>query len=119
MQKLFMTAAALAIAIATAPSFIGQSQAASAKNPYCALAKSQRNAPAWNEYYGCLKTPARRASAHRPAATRRAVMGGPPPMREAAFAGAPERGPGSSYCKLARLQRNAPSWNEYYGCLHL
>ncbi len=33
------------------------------------------------------------------------------------FAAGPERGPDSQYCKLAKFQRNAPSWNAYYGCL--
>jgi hypothetical protein len=113
-----MAAAALTIAVAAAPSFVGQSQAASAKktsmaNPdrgpgsvYCNLAKSQRNAPSWNEYYGCLKTPARQAYASAP-----------PPAPARAAGPTPQRGPGSEYCKLAKSQRNAPSWNEYYGCL--
>jgi hypothetical protein len=104
MKKLFMAAAALTIVVAAAPNFVGQSQAASAKNPYCDMAKNQRNAPSWNEYYGCLKTPERQAFARAPAPTR-------------APATAPERGPGSPYCQLAKNQRNAPSWNEYYGCL--
>jgi len=115
MRKVFMAAAALTIAVATAPSFVSQSEAASTKtrasdrgpgSQYCNLAKFQRNAPAWNEYYGCLKTPARQAyaSAPPPAPTR---VAGP----------APQRGPASDFCKLAKSQRNAPSWNEYYGCL--
>lgn len=116
MKKLFMAAAALTIVVA-APSFIGQSQAAPANSraamaspdrgpgsQYCKLAKSQRNAPSWNEYYGCLNTRQRQAFASAPPPRR---MAGP----------APERGPGSQYCKLAKSQRNAPSWNEYYGCL--
>ena len=112
MKKLFMVTAALTIAVATAPNFVGQSQAASAKkqaasekSPYCNMAKSQRNAPSWNQYYGCLKTPARQAMAHAPAPTRTAA------------ANTPERGPGSQFCQLAKSQRNAPSWNEYYGCI--
>jgi hypothetical protein len=103
MQKLFMAAAALTIAVATAPGFAGSSQAASAKSPYCDLAKNQRNAPSWNEHYGCLKTPARQASAR----AARARVAAP----------APQRGPNSQYCELAKFQRNAPSWNEHYGCL--
>ena len=67
MKKLFMATAVLAIAVATAPNLVGQAQAASAKHKasvtaanngpnseYCKMAKSQRNAPSWNEYYGCL-----------------------------------------------------------------
>ena len=104
MKKLFMAAAALTIAVAAAPSFVAQSQAASANDPYCEMAKSQRNAPSWNEYYGCLKAPARHAMAHATAPTRTSAV-------------APERGPGSSFCEMAKAQRNAPSWNEYYGCL--
>jgi hypothetical protein len=104
MKKLFLAAAALTIAVATVPNFVGQSQAAPASNQFCNLAKAQRNAPSWNEYYGCLKAPARQAYAHAPAPTR-------------AVATAPQRGPGSSFCQMAKAQRNAPSWNEYYGCL--
>jgi hypothetical protein len=102
MQKLFMAVAALTIAVASALGFAGTSEAAPAKSPYCDLAKNQRNAPSWNEHYGCLKTPARQASARAPA-----------PARVAAA----RRGPNSQYCDLAKHQRNAPSWNEYYGCL--
>ena len=73
MKKLFMAAAALTIAIATAPVTIGSSEAASAKraatatadwgpgSQYCKLASFQRNAPSWNEHYGCLKTSQRQA----------------------------------------------------------
>jgi hypothetical protein len=117
MKKLFMATAALAIAVATAPNFVGQAQAASAKHKasvtaansgpdsqFCKLAKSQRNAPSWNEYYKCLKTPQRQALAQAPAPTRVPAV-------------TPDRGPGSEYCKMAKSQRNAPSWNEYYGCL--
>ena len=71
---------------------------------YCNLAKNQKNAPSWNEYYHCLKTPARQAYASAPPPTK---VAGP----------APQRGPGSQYCQLAKNQKNAPSWNEYYGCL--
>jgi hypothetical protein len=117
MKKLFMAAAALTIAVALAPNFVGQSQAASAKHKasvaaadtgpdsqFCKLAKSQRNAPAWNQYYHCLKIPQRQALAQAPAPTRTPAV-------------APERGPGSQYCNLAKFQRNAPAWNEAYGCL--
>ena len=99
MKKLVMAAAALTIAVATAPNFVGPSQAASAKSPYCDFAKNQRNTPSWNEHYGCLKAPARQAFAHAPART------------------APEKATKSTYCGLAKNQRNTPSWNEYYGCL--
>ena len=117
MKKLFMAAAALAIAVATAPNFVGQAHAASAKHKasvtaansgpeseFCKLAKSQRNAPSWNEYYKCLKAPQRQALAQAPAPSKPIV-------------GTVDRGPNSEYCKMAKFQRNAPSWNEYYGCL--
>jgi hypothetical protein len=107
MKKLFMAAAVLTIAVATAPNFVSQSQAAPDRGPgseFCNLAKAQRNAPSWNEYYGCMKAPAKQAFAHAPAPAR-------------ASATRPERGPGSQYCDLAKAQRNAPSWNEYYGCM--
>jgi hypothetical protein len=104
MKKLVMAAAALTIAVATAPNFVGRSQAASAKSPFCDLAKNQRNTPSWNEYYGCLKTPERQALAHAPAAAR-------------ASAAAQERAAKNPFCDLAKNQRNTPSWNEYYGCL--
>ena len=106
MKKLVMTVAALTIAIATASSFVGPSEAASAKrsaaakSPYCDMAKNQRNTPSWNEHYGCLKAPARQAFAHAPApATAQKAAGN------------------STYCGLAKNQRNTPAWNEYYGCL--
>jgi hypothetical protein len=100
MKKLVMAAAALTIAVATAPTFVGPSQAApakKAKSAYCDLAKNQRNTPSWNEHYGCLKTPQRQAFADAPA---------------------PQGDAKSTYCGLAKNQRNTPSWNEYYGCLH-
>ena len=100
MTKLFMAAAALTIAIATAPGFVGTSAAASAKSPFCGeLAKSQKNLPAWNEHYGCLKP-----------AQRQAYAGASAPERAAA------RGSKSEYCKIAMSQKNAPQWNDYYHC---
>ena len=63
MKKMFMAVEALTIAVATAPTFVDQSLAASSKrakaaaaerSPYCDMAKSQRNSPSWNEEYGCL-----------------------------------------------------------------
>jgi hypothetical protein len=66
------------------------------------LSKSQRNSVSWNEYYGCLGTPARQAFARAPAPTR---------------AIAPARRYRSPYCDLSKSQRNSVSWNEYYGCL--
>ena len=103
MKKLIMAAAALTIAVATAPGFVGPSQAASAKkSPFCDMAKNQRNMPSWNEHYGCLK-PAQRqvmASANAPTEARPATPGGTSP-----------------FCKMANGQRNTPSWNEYYHCL--
>jgi hypothetical protein len=102
MKKLVMAAAALTIAVATAPNFVGPSQAASARSPYCDMAKSQRNTPSWNEHYGCLKTPQRQALARAPARTS---------------ATATEKDAKSTYCGMAKSQRNTPSWNEYYGCL--
>jgi hypothetical protein len=120
MKKLLMAAAALTIAVAITPSFVSQSEAASAKkrtsiaasgpaSEYCKLASFQRNAPSWNEHYGCLKTSQRQARAQSPAPTR---------VAETTGAGrSPEWGPGSQYCKLSSFQRNAPSWNEHYGCL--
>lgn len=101
MQKLFMAAAALTIALATAPGFVGSSKAAAAKSPYCDLAKYQRNVPSWNQHYGCLNAPARQAYARA----------------ESARAAAPAlRGPKSEFCELAKNQRNAPQWNDYYRC---
>ena len=119
MKRLFMAAAALTIAVATAPSYVGSSEAASARNrasaatpdwgpgsQYCKLSSFQRNAPSWNQHYGCLKT------SQRPAVERAAA---PAPTRTAAAAS--DWGPGSQYCKLSSFQRNAPSWNQHYGCL--
>jgi hypothetical protein len=113
MKKIWMVAAALTIAVATAPSFVNQSLAASSKrakaaperSPYCDMAKSQRNTPSWNEHYGCLKPPARQASARSAPTTN-------------GMAAAAERDSRSTYCGLAKNQRNTPSWNEYYHCLH-
>ena len=118
MKRLFMAAAALTIAVAAAPSYVGTSEAASAKHraaaatpdwgpgsQYCKLSSFQRNAPSWNEHYGCLGISHRR-TAQAPAPVRVASA---EPVREA--------GPGSQYCKLSNFQRNVPSWNEHYGCL--
>ena len=118
MKRLFMAAAALTIAVAAAPSYVGTSEAASAKHraaaatpdwgpgsQYCKLSSFQRNAPSWNEHYGCLKTSQRRAVAQ------------PSPVTARAARSTPEWGPGSQYCKLSNFQRNVPSWNEHYGCL--
>jgi hypothetical protein len=102
MNKLIMAAAALTIAVATAPGFGGPSEAASAKSPYCDMARTQRNTPSWNEYYGCLKNPERQAFARAPARPS---------------AAAPAKATKSTYCGMAKNQRNTPSWNEYYGCL--
>ena len=106
MKKMFMAVAALTIAVATAPSFVDQSFAASAKrkaaaerSPYCDMAKNQRNTPSWNEHYGCLKP-----------AQRQAYAGASAPERAAA------RGSKSEYCKIAMSQKNAPQWNDYYHC---
>ena len=105
MKKLIMAAAALTIAVATAPSLVGPAHAAAAKSvksPYCNMANGQRNTPSWNEHYGCLKAPARQAMARAPAPAR----------------AAPAKTAKSTYCGMANSQRNTPSWNQYYGCLH-
>src|SRR5262245_3123355 len=100
MRKLFMAAAALTIAMAAAPIYVGSSEAASAKrvaaaNPdwgpgsqYCKLASFQRNAPSWNEHYGCRPTAQRRPVAQAPARA---------PARTASASS--DWGPGSQYCK--------------------
>jgi hypothetical protein len=90
MKKVFLAASILTVAFAT------QGYAASAKSPYCDLAKSQRNVPSWNEEYGCLRPQARQAFARAPA---------------------PRVIPVNEYCQLSKFQRNVPSWNETYGCL--
>ena len=103
MTKLFMAPAALTIAIAAAPGFVGTSEAASAKSPYCGeLSKAAKNLPSWNEHYGCLKP-----------AQRQAFAGASP--RETAAA-RQQMGPKSEYCKIAQSQKNAPQWNDYYRC---
>jgi len=104
MKELFMAAAALTIAVATAPSPSQAAPKTSPKSQYCELAKSQRNVPSWNEYYGCLKAPGRQAFAQAPTPTQ-------------AAAPAQQTGAKIEYCELAKNQRNTPSWNEYYGCL--
>ena len=89
-MRTLLMAAALTVA------FASQGQAAPAKSEYCKMANSQRNMPSWNEYYGCLKAPARQAMAE-PARVKTTGK--------------------SQFCGMANSQRNTPSWNEYYGCL--
>ena len=106
MKKLIMAAAALTIAVATAPGFVGSSEAAAAKakrSEFCDMAKSQRNTPSWNEHYGCLKTAPGRQAYAAPARAPAATTG---------------QATNSTYCGMAKSQRNTPSWNEYYHCLH-
>ena len=105
MKKLLFTSAALTLALATVPNFVGQSKAAPmgdvpTRSQFCDMAKSQRNPLAWNRQYGCLdadQVAAARAEAHAPARTAHAKK---------------------PYCDMAKSQRNPLSWNAQYGCLN-
>jgi opacity protein-like surface antigen len=92
MKKLIIAAALLAGTAFAA-------QAASAENPYCKMASSQRNPIAWGEYYGCIKAPTRTAAVvkHKPVRTASAK---------------------SPFCAMASAQRNVVAWNAYYHCLN-
>lgn len=97
MKKLFVAAAVAALAISTVPSFVGQANAAPAKNPLCALARQEKNPMSWDQFYGCFGAQPR---VHRVMARARR--------------GAPQ----SDFCKLARQEKNLVSWDEFYGCWH-
>lgn len=96
MKKLLFAASAVALSAAMSPAVIGSAQAASAKSPYCDMAKSQKNLVAWNAYYHCL------GEAPRPA--RVAVRARPEPAKD-------------PMCKLAPGQKNLVAWNAYYHCI--
>ena len=100
MKKLLIAAAALTLAASTA-GLVGQSEAATAKSPYCNYAKAQKSPTAWNAYYHCTNAA--------------------PPARRVAIRTKPRhaRGPTKSpFCAYARAQKNAVAWNSYYHCLN-
>ena len=101
MRVLFVTVAAVTLAACSVSQdqevAMGQAQAAPAQNPLCALAGSQKNPMAWDEYYGCFGA--------RPAVERAAVRSRP---------GAPA----SDYCKMAAGEKDMVGWSQFYGCWH-
>jgi len=97
MKKLLMATAVLAFAGSTVPAFVGQAQAAPAKNPLCALAGGQKNPMAWDEYYGCFGA--------RPAVQRAMVRSRP---------GAPA----NDFCKMVGQEKDTVGWSQFYGCWH-
>jgi hypothetical protein len=112
MKKMLITAAALAVAVSTAPYLAGQAQAAPAKSPYCNMAKASNNGYAadlsWAEYYGCWGGhPARTAQASAPPAQTWA-----PPAQAAAS--------NAVFCNMPKASNNGyavdVSWAEHYGC---
>ena len=115
MQKLLFAASVLALAIS--PAVTSSAHAASAKSPYCNMAKGQKNLVAWNSYYHCLG-PAPQA-AQVPARTRRTAAAERVRSREGRglYAQAqPERK--SPYCNMAKGQKNLVAWTSYYHCLN-
>lgn len=97
MKKVLIATAISAFAISMIPALQGQAQAAAAKNPMCALAGSQKNPMAWDEFYGCFGA--------RPVVERAAVRSRP---------GAPA----SDFCKMAAGEKDMVGWSQFYGCWH-
>lgn len=97
MKKLIVAAAVSALAVCLVPSFVGQAQAAPAKNPLCALAKQEKNPVAWNAFYGCLGKPARLQ--HAAVRSRGAA-------------------PQSEFCNMAKQEKDMVGWSQFYGCWH-
>jgi hypothetical protein len=97
MKKLLVAAAIAAPAVCMVPSFVGQAQAAPAKNPLCALAGSQKNPMAWDEYYGCF---------------------GMRPTMEQAMVRSRPGAPASDFCKMAGQEKDMVGWSQFYGCWH-
>lgn len=123
MKRLLLAASALALAAAMSPAVTSSVQAAPTKNPFCNMAKGQKNLVSWNAYYHCLGP----AQAARPQAAQRYVRTreryrvrrepeygyyGPP-----AYAQYQPEQDNSQFCKLAKGEKNLVSWNAYYGCL--
>ncbi len=100
MKKLLIAAAAVSFAV-TAPMFT-QAQA-DPKNPYCSLAKFEKNPMSWDQYYGCWNRPARPA---------RLMNYAPGPLMNRVQI----RETKSPYCSLAKFEKNPMSWDQYYGC---
>jgi hypothetical protein len=103
MKKLLFTSAALTLALATVPNFVGQSKAAPmgdvpTRSQFCDMAKSQRNPVSWNERYNCLQKPATARAA--PAVERKRTARAKNP-----------------YCDMAKSQKNPVAWNARYNCL--
>lgn len=98
MRKLLVAAGALALAVSTMPSLMGQAEAASVQSPFCQFAKAQKNLVDWNAYYHCLGTaPGPRRVVLRSRAGR-------------------EKSP---FCQFAKTQKNLVAWNAYYHCLSI
>ncbi len=97
MKRMLVVAAVLTLGIAAGPSFAAT---ATAKDPMCNLAKSQKNPVSWNAYYHCLGTQpqAAQARAQAPAARKSSTR--------------------SPYCDMAKSQKNPVAWNAYYHCLN-
>lgn len=101
MKKLLIAAAAVSFVVMTTP-MLTQAQAAP-KNPYCSLAKSEKNPMSWDQYYGCWNRSARPAQLMNFA---------PGPLMNRALI----RETKSPYCSLAKFEKNPMSWDQYYGC---
>jgi hypothetical protein len=97
MRKLVLAATALTFAIVAGAA---SATAATAQDPMCKLAKSQRNPVSWNSYYHCLSTQpsVAQSRAQAPALRTRTTR--------------------SPYCNMAKSQRNPVAWNAYYHCLN-
>ena len=101
MKKLLITAAAAGLTVMAVPMFT-QAQAAP-KNPYCSLARSEKNPMSWDQYYGCWNRQARPA---------RLMNYAPAPiMNRPAI-----RQTKSPYCNLAKSEKNPMAWDQYYHC---
>jgi hypothetical protein len=97
MKKLLIAASFAMLAVGTGPAFVGQAQAAPAKNPMCALAGSQKDLVGWSQFYGCFGS--------RPTMQRAMVRSRP---------GAPQ----SDFCKMTAGEKDMVGWSQFYGCWH-
>lgn len=119
MKRLLLAVSTLALAAAVSPAVTSSAQAAPAKNPFCNMAKGQKNLVSWNAYYHCLGPsqaawPRERYMRSRERyRVRRSAEYAPP-----SYAQYQPGQDNSQFCKLAKGEKNLVSWNAYYGCLH-
>jgi len=97
MKKLLIAASFVMLAVGTSPAFVGQAQAAAAKDPMCNLAGQEKDLVGWAQYYGCF---------------------GSRPTMEPAMARSRSGAPDADFCKMAGGQKDMVGWSQFYGCWH-